>query len=189
MQSNAPDIVLIDRILAGEASAYRLLTSRHQDYAFTVAYRIVGNREDAEEIAQDAFIRAFRSLSSFNREAKFTTWFYRIVFNAAVGFKRKHRPPTQDLAETNQLFTGVTESTDQIRLNERQQYIKQALDYLAPDDVAMITLFYLQELSLEEIAEITSVPANTVKVKLYRARKRMAVELNRMLKGEAQSLL
>jgi RNA polymerase sigma-70 factor (ECF subfamily) len=189
VQSSENDLALIDRILTGDALAYRELTNRHKDYAYTVAFRIVGNREDAQEIAQDAFMRAFKALDTFNREAKFTTWFYRIVFNAAVGFKRKHRLPTQQVEETHHAALGVTDSADAMKQRERQHYIEQALQHLSPDDVTMITLFYLKEFTLEEIAEITGIPANTAKVKLHRARKRLADELNRMLKGEAQSLL
>jgi RNA polymerase sigma-70 factor (ECF subfamily) len=112
------------------------------------------------------------------------------VFNAAVGFKRKHRMLTQDVEETNPGALGTTVgSADQYRQLERQKYISMALEHLSPDDVTMITLFYLKEFTLEEIADITGIPANTAKVKLHRARKRLADELNRMLKGEAHSLL
>jgi RNA polymerase sigma-70 factor (ECF subfamily) len=83
------DISIIERILAGDKAGYRDLANRHKDYAFTVAYKIVGTREDAEEVAQDAFIQAFQALPQFNKESKFTTWFYRIVFNTALMFKRK----------------------------------------------------------------------------------------------------
>ncbi len=190
VQSNERDLAIIDRILSGDKSAYRELTNRHKDYAYTVAFRIVGNREDAQEIAQDAFMRAFRALDTFSRDAKFTTWFYRIVFNAAVGFRRKYRMLTQDVEETNPGAPGTASgSADQYRQLERQQYISMALEHLSPDDVTMITLFYLKEFTLEEIAGITGIPANTAKVKLHRARKRLADELNRMLKGEAHSLL
>ncbi len=189
VQSNERDLAIIDRILSGDESAYRELINRHKDYAYTVAFRIVGNREDAQEIAQDAFMRAFRALDTFNREAKFTTWFYRIVFNGAVGFKRKHRMVTQDVEETTRTALGTAESGDIIKQLERQHYIGQAMEKLSPDDVTMITLFYLKEFTLEEIAEITGIAANTAKVKLHRARKRLAEELNRLLKGEAQSLL
>ncbi len=189
MQDNQKDLVIIDRILSGDPLAYRELANRHKDYAFTVAYRILGNREDAEEVAQDSFIRAFRSLGSFNRESKFTTWFYRIVFNAAVGMKRKNRIVTQDLEETNPGELEIVETADPLQQHEQKLYINQALNHLLPDDVVMITLFYLKEHSLEEIAQITGIPTNTAKVKLHRARKRLAEELQRILKNEAQTLL
>ena len=89
MKTKETDTSIIQRILSGDKSGYRELANRHKDYAFTVAYKIVGTREDAEEVAQDAFMQAFNALATFNQEAKFTTWFYRIVFNAALMFKRK----------------------------------------------------------------------------------------------------
>ncbi len=189
MQDNQKDLTLIDRILSGDQSAYRDLANRHKDYAFTVAYRIIGNREDAEEVAHDAFIQAFRALDKFNREAKFTTWFYRIVFNAAAGFKRKNKIilHSMDTALTEGL--GAVDVKDAFKRKDQQQYISLAMQHLPPDDVTMITLFYFQEHTLEEIAEITGIPANTAKVKLHRARKRLGEELKRLLKSEAQTLL
>ena len=83
------DISLVNRILRGETPAYRELVNRHKDYAFTIAYRILNNREDAEEAAQDAFVRAFNALPNFNRESKFTTWFYRVIINAALTIQQK----------------------------------------------------------------------------------------------------
>ena len=185
------DILLIERILRGETPAYRELVNRHKDYAFTIAYRILGSREDAEEAGQDAFVRAFKALPNFNREAKFTTWFYRIIMNAALTIQQKKKMKTEDLdnaySEVSILRGG--DSTDNMKRKEQQFYIQQALKQLQPDDVTMITLFYLKEQSLDEIAVIVGIKANTVKVKLHRARKRLADVMQDMLKGEAQSLL
>ncbi len=185
------DILLIERILRGETPAYRELVNRHKDYAFTIAYRILSSREDAEEAGQDAFVRAFKALPNFNREAKFTTWFYRIIMNAALTIQQKKKMQTEDLdnaySEVSILRGG--DSTDSMKRKEQQFYIQKALKQLQPDDVTMITLFYLKEQSLDEIAEIVGIEANTVKVKLHRARKRLAEVMQDMLKGEAQSLL
>lgn len=189
MQANETDLAILDRILTGDQSAYRALISRHKDYAFTVAYRILNHREEAEEAAQDAFMQAFRSLNSFNREAKFTTWFYRIVFNAALGRKRKNKVITEPIEDFQLAGLGLTDSTDNFRAQERHEHLQRALRNLSPDDVTMITLFYLKEFSLEEIEGITGIAANTAKVKIHRARKRLAEELSRSLKDEARSLL
>ena len=185
------DILLIERILRGETPAYRELVNRHKDYAFTIAYRIVGSREDAEEAGQDAFVRAFKALPNFNREAKFTTWFYRIIMNAALTIQQKKKMKTEDLDDAHSEVSILRggDSTDNMKRKEQQFYIQQALKQLQPDDVTMITLFYLKEQSLDEIAEIVGIESNTVKVKLYRARKRLADVIQDMLKGEAQSLL
>ena len=185
------DILLIERILRGETPAYRELVNRHKDYAFTIAYRILGSREDAEEAGQDAFVRAFKALPNFNREAKFTTWFYRIIMNAALTIQQKKKIRTEDLDDAHSEVSILRggDSTDNMKRKEQQFYINKALKQLQPDDVTMITLFYLKEQSLEEIAEIVGIETNTVKVKLHRARKRLADAMQDMLKGEAQSLL
>lgn len=179
------------RIQAGDRLAYKELINRHKDYAFTVAYRILNNREDAEETAQDAFLQVFKNIGSFNSEAKFTTWFYRIVFNAALMQKRKNRIFTEDITESSQasLVSNLNDSSEDIRKNERQQAIRQAMQQLQADDVLLITLFYLQEQSLEEIAAITQISSDTAKVKLHRARKRLADEMKKYWKEEIRSLI
>jgi RNA polymerase sigma-70 factor (ECF subfamily) len=189
VHDNEKDLALIDRILAGDQFAYRALINRHKEYAFTVAYRILGSREDAEEVAQDAFMSAFRALASFNREAKFTTWFYRIVFNAAAGHKRKRKLLAEGIEDFQLARLGFTDSTDEVKLQEQQMYLQKAINQLPPDDVTMLTLFYLKEFSLEEIEGITGISVNTAKVKIHRARKRLADELNRLLKHEVNTLL
>ena len=175
--------------MAGDASGYRTLAQRHKDYAFTLAYRIVGNREDAEEIAQDAFVQAFGALGTFNREAKFTTWFYRIVFNAAAGFKRKQRMYSEDI-ETSAEAQRIAAHTpsESLNIEEQRRFLHLALRQLLPDDATILTLFYLKEQTLEEIASIVGLSAETVKVKLHRARKRLADEMQRLLKHETKSL-
>ncbi len=189
MKTKETDNSIIERILAGDKSGYKDLANRHKDYAFTVAYKIAGTREDAEEIAQDAFIQAFQALPAFNQEAKFTTWFYRIVFNAALMFKRKNRIKTEDI-ELSQSAQFVPANTDnELKISEQRQYIQKALNHLSSDDVTVITLFYLKEQSLEEIAQIVGLSAETVKVKLCRARKRLAEEMKRILGNEVKTLL
>jgi RNA polymerase sigma factor (sigma-70 family) len=188
------DIQLIERILRGETAAYRALVNRHKDYAFTIAYRLLNNREEAEEAAQDGFVRAFNGLANFNREAKFTTWFYRVVLNAALTIQQTKKLPTEDLENAENIAYGSpilrgAEEKNIFKQKEQRYYIDLALKQLPPDDVVMITLFYLKEQSLEEIAEICSIEANSVKVKLHRARKRLAEVMQALLKGEERSLL
>jgi RNA polymerase sigma factor (sigma-70 family) len=182
------DIALIDRILRGDPIAYRSLVERHKDYAFTIAYRILNSREDAEEAAQDAFVKAFNALAGFNREAKFTTWFYRIVVNAALNIQQKKKIKTEDIDTAHQLRGGI-ESHQNVKRKEQRYYIELAMKQLQPDDVTMITLFYLREQSLEEIAAIVGIEINTIKVKLHRARKRLADVMQDLLQGEERSLL
>ena len=182
------DLDLIDRILNGEESASKMLVDKHKDYAFTIAHRILDNREEAEEVSQDAFIKSFTSLQGFNQESKFTTWFYRIVHNLAVSQLRKRKTHFDTLDEHYDLESDGIEVND-ISTRERKQYLEKAMNRLIPDDTTMLTLFYLREFSLEEIAAITGIAANTIKVKLFRARKRLAIELQLILQYEVNSLL
>jgi RNA polymerase sigma-70 factor (ECF subfamily) len=187
VNENLKDIAIIERIKTGDKSAYRDLVHRHKDFAFTVAYRILNHREEAEEAAQDAFIQAFSALNDFNQTAKFTTWFYRIVFNAALSAKRRQKL-TETITETRALAFSVMDTTQDMHKKERNTQIQRALAQLSPDDVTMITLFYLKEHSLEEIAAITAISSETIKVKLHRARKRLAEVLRTQLGAEVKNL-
>ena len=182
------DAERIERILRGDSTAFRELVNRHKDYAFTLAYRILNSREDAEEAAQDAFVRAYNGLAAFNREAKFTTWLYRIVVNCALTVQQRRKMRTEDI-DTARIIKGGNDASDKLKQKEQKYYIQKALKLLSPDDVTMITLFYLKENSLEEIGETVGIETNTVKVKLHRARKRLADAMQILLKGEAKNLL
>lgn len=191
MNDDQKNIILLKRIQSGDRLAYKELINRHKDYAYTVAYRILNSREDAEEVAQDAFLQVYRNISTFNFEAKFTTWFYRIVFNAALMQKRKNRIFTEDIAFSPQasLVSNHSDSSEDIRRSERQNAIRLAMQQMGADDVLLLTLFYLQEQSLEEIAAITQISAETAKVKIHRARKRLAEEMKNHWKEEVRSLI
>jgi RNA polymerase sigma factor (sigma-70 family) len=184
--TNDPDHFIIDKILAGEQSVYAELVNRYKSYAFTIAQRILQNRPEAEEAAQDAFIKAYHHLAGFNRESKFSTWLYRIVFNTAISYKRKNRQQFQSIETTvieyNQDVDGLLEKMD------KKKYVNQALAKLNEADRTALTLFYLEEFSLEEIAEITGMQANTAKVRIHRARLRLADELKTILNQEALTL-
>ena len=184
----------IERILRGDTVAFRELVNRHKDFAFTLAYRILNSREDAEEAAQDAFVRAYNGLVTFNREAKFTTWLYRIVVNCSLTVQQRRKKPTEDIENANviskyEATKRANDTSDSLKNKEQKFYIQKALKLLSPDDVTMITLFYLKENSLEEIAETVGIETNTVKVKLHRARKRLAEAMQNLLKGEAKNLI
>lgn len=193
MQSKLSDIALIEQTLAGNQAAYADLVKRHQRFVFTLALRFSKNREDAEEIAQDCFIKAYRSLSSFQRQSKFSTWLYSIVYTTAMTFLRKKRVDTDSIDEENtylQLESHSSGLDSNIAENKsRSYYLNQAIAQLLPDDAAIITLFYMGEQSLEEIGQAMKMEANTVKVKLFRARQRLKEKLERNLKHEVRELI
>ncbi|MDB5154085.1 MAG: sigma-70 family polymerase sigma factor [Mucilaginibacter sp.] len=193
MRSKLSDIELIEQTLLGNQAAYADLIKRHQRFVFTLAMRFSKNREDAEEIAQDCFIKAYRSLSSFQRQSKFSTWLYSIVYTTAMTFLRKKRVDTDSIDDENTYIQLENHSsgfdTNSVEIKSRSYYLNQAIAQLLPDDAAIITLFYMGEQSLEEISQALGIEANTVKVKLFRARQRLKEKLERNLKHEVKELI
>lgn len=186
LMTGNPEFLLIDRILAGETELYEELVNRYKRYVFTIALKILSVRPEAEEAAQDSFIRAFHGLKSFNRQSKFSTWLYRIAFNTAVSYKRKNRQHFQDIGD--HIIQHDHEGEGSLERSDKVKFLHQALSKLNEADRTAITLFYLKEFSLEEIAEITGAQANTVKVRIHRARIKIAGELRNILSEEALTL-
>ena len=193
MQSKLSDIELIKLSLTGNQSAYADLVKRHQRFVFTLAMRFTKSREDAEEVAQDCFVKAFRSLESFKQESKFSTWLYSIVYTTAMTSLRKKRVDTSSIDDEDTYIQIENVSsdydTDNVENKSRSFYLNQAIEQLTPDDATIITLFYKGEQSLEEIAQTLGIEANSVKVKLFRARQRLKEKLERNLKHEVKELI
>lgn len=193
MQKKLTDIELIKLVLGGDQSAYAELVKRHQRFVFTLALRFSKNREDAEEIAQDCFVKAYRSLNNFQQTAKFSTWLYTIVYTTSMTFLRKKRLDTQsiDCEDSHiQLENHASAfNADQVEQKSKIAYLNMAINQLLPDDAAIITLFYKGEQSLDEIAKALGMESNTVKVKLHRARHRLKEKLEGLLHHEVKELL
>lgn len=187
------EIELITAVLNGNQPAYAELIRRHQRFVFTLALRFTRSREDAEEVAQDVFVKAYRSLNSFQRTAKFSTWLYSIVYTTSMTFLRKNKLDTQSIDEEGvhlQLEDAASDfRADQVEQKSKIAYLNLAIDRLLPDDAAIITLFYKGEQSLEEIGQALGMETNTVKVKLHRARHRLKEKLQQMLQHELKELL
>lgn len=193
MQSKLSDIELIDQTLGGNQAAYADLIKRHQRFVFTLALRFVKNREDAEEVTQDCFVKAYKSLALFQRQSKFSTWLYSIVYTTGMSSLRKKRIETSSIDDEDNSIQVANQTTDfdsnTAENRSRSFYLNQAIDQLLPDDATIITLFYKGEQSLEEISQALGMPTNTVKVKLFRARHRLKETLERNLKHEAKELI
>jgi RNA polymerase sigma factor (sigma-70 family) len=193
MRDNQTDLELIDKVLAGNTAAFSELVNRHQRYVFTLALRFTKSREDAEEIAQDCFVKAYRSLAAFQRTSKFTTWLYGIVYHTSMTFLRKKRLDIASIDDET-TFLQVEDTASDMKANlveakSRSEYLEKAIGLLLPDDAVIITLFYKGEQSLEEIAQATGYEANTVKVKLHRARQRLKDKLELLLHHEVKDLV
>lgn len=193
MQSKLSDTELIEQTLAGNQSAYADLVKRHQRFVFTLAMRFTKTREDAEEVAQDCFIKAYRSLQSFGGNSKFTTWLYSIVYTTAMTFLRKKKLDTSSIDDEGNFIQVENQNAafenNRAENKSRSFYLNQAIEQLLPDDAMIITLFYKGEQSLEEIALTLGIEPNNVKVKLFRARQRLKEKLERNLKHEVNELI
>jgi RNA polymerase sigma-70 factor (ECF subfamily) len=170
MQNKYSDTELIKKVLGGEKAAYADLMKRHQRFVFTLALRFAKNREDAEEIAQDCFIKAYRSLNTFRSTSKFSTWLYSIVYTTAMTFLRKKRLDIQSIdteAGLLNIQNHVSDlNADDVEHKSKMVFVNRAIDQLSPDDAAVITLFYQGEQSLEEIGQALGMARHRLKEKI-----------------------
>ncbi len=176
MEKNS-DILYIDKVLAGNLNAFSYLIDRHKDKAFNLAFRICGNREEAEEIAQDAFLKAFRSLKDFRKKSSFSTWLYRIVYNTSISLVRARGLRVLSLEEFPADavdFLSESKNEDEAIDNYRNSLVNFALQKLQEEERGLITLYYYDDLETDEIARITGIRKQNIKVRLFRARQKMA---------------
>lgn len=170
------DHQLIQSVKTGDERAYARLVDRHKVRAMSLAFRLVGSREEAEELVQDAFVRAFRNLEQFRGDASFGTWFYRILYNVCMTKVTRRRkamdsiedadlPLADHLADTE--TPGVLENMEQEELN---RLIATEVDRLPSKLKSVVLLFYIQEMSYPEISAVTGLPIGTVKTYLHRGR-------------------
>jgi RNA polymerase sigma factor (sigma-70 family) len=185
--------VIVKKVIEGDTTAFRYIIDQYKTLAFTTAFRIVKNKEDAEEITQDAFLKAFKALPNFNWNAGFSSWLFRIVYNTALTKIRKKNISTEQLDEIREKsylqFSENGKAWEQIRRQERERYIRLAMDQLSMEDNLVLTLYYVGDHTLPEISEITGFGRSAVKVRLHRARKRLHKELLLLLNNEANDLL
>jgi RNA polymerase sigma-70 factor (ECF subfamily) len=178
------DNFYIQRVAKGDNSAYAALVEKHKQLVFTIVVKIVRNREEAEEVAQDVFLKAFSALRSFKGDAKFSTWLYRIAYNAAISQSRKKKPvfsAIDDEMIDNYTTDAVGRSVNELGREEQIEAVNQVMENLPEEENLLLTLFYKKDKTIEDIAEITGYSQSNVKVKLYRIRKRMYDDLKRYL--------
>ncbi|MDR1381160.1 MAG: sigma-70 family RNA polymerase sigma factor [Tannerella sp.] len=177
------DNYYVEKIRSGETGCFAPILERYGARIFSLTVKIVGNREDAEELTQDVFVKAFRSLSSFRGDSSFSTWIYRIAYNMAVSAVRRKGPDFIPVDEN--LLSGVPDETDETAFGTadtdgRIACLNRALEQLTPEERAMIMLFYKDSRSMEEIARITGLTETNVKTKIFRIRKKLLVLIKAM---------
>lgn len=184
------DIEVIYSIKAGNTAAFTILLDKYKNMVFTLAFNILLNREDAEELAQDAFVKAYNGLSSFKGESLFSTWLYRIVINASLNKKKSNRVIL--LADDSELpedaYSEIDSLVQQQERKDRKKIVQSAIKLLKDDERLCITLFYINELSIAEINELTCISIPNVKILLHRGRKSLYNQLSILLKAEINNL-
>ncbi len=192
MHAGTTDIEIISLVLKGDQKAYAVLVERYQNFVFTIVLRYIKSREDAEEVAQDIFIKAYRSLADFKGTAKFSTWLYTITTTTCITFLRKKKLDVQSLdnekvfASANNIDGGI--NANQVEQKSRINMVNEAIKLLNPDDAQVIILFYKGEQTLEEIAQILGKEQNTVKVQLHRARGRLKEKMEKHFSAEVKDI-
>ena len=175
------DEVYIKRVLSGDSRAFSCLIDRHKAMVFTISLRITGQREEAEEVSQDVFLKMYQALHTFKGSSKFSTWLYSIAYNMAVSRVRKSRPDYIPLSDVEfKMSDGYDETmifNDESDDHQRRVALSRALDHLKQDELLLINMYYTQEMSIEQISEITKLSSSNVKVKLFRIRQKLSNDI------------
>ncbi|MDR1722924.1 MAG: sigma-70 family RNA polymerase sigma factor [Tannerella sp.] len=167
------DNYYIDCVRAGKTECFAPLLERYGKQVFSLVAKIIGNREDAEEVTQDVFVKAYRSLTSFRGDSSFSTWLYRIAYNMSVSATRRQVIPHTVLDE--EITSSIVDDDEPDAFSEdvRLEYLEQALTQLSPDDRAMILMHYKEDRPMAEIAVITGLTETNVKTRIFRIRKKL----------------
>jgi RNA polymerase sigma-70 factor (ECF subfamily) len=177
----------ITLVIDGDTSAFAALVDRYKDMVFTLSLKMLQNREEAEEAAQDTFIKVYKSLAKFKGQSKFSTWIYQITYNNCLDRLRKQKRSRKvvELDEfTEHEVRSLANVLHTIEETERKQLIQKSLNLLAAEENFLLTLYYFNEASLKEISAIMGINENNVKIKLFRSRKKLATILKKKLEPE-----
>ncbi|MEI7526080.1 MAG: RNA polymerase sigma factor [Mariniphaga sp.] len=186
------DEYYIREILKGDSGSFSQLVEKYNHLAFSLSMKLLNHREDAEEAAQDAFIKAYNSLSSFQNGSTFKTWFFRIVYNTSISRlrTRKNREVNIDEVKISDSEILITENAvDQLNTIDRQKYLKMGLERLSHEEQALLEMYYYDDFSMDEISAIAGLTVTNVKVRIHRSRKKLLQELSVILKDEVISIL
>ncbi len=169
---NLSDIEIIESVLRGNQADFTLLVNRYKDRAYSLLLRMLKNEMDAEEVLQDAFLKAYRSMPGFRKESKFSTWFYRIVYNTGLSFLgKKQRKIDSDTSSIDEYFDLTSEDkSDEIENIQANLYLYKLIEKLPVRNALVVNLFYIDNMSLNEISQILDISLVNVKVMLHRSR-------------------
>jgi RNA polymerase sigma-70 factor (ECF subfamily) len=182
------DDELIGRVRRGETRHFAELVQRYQDPVYGMTLRFIGSAVDAEDLAQEAFLRAYRGLEGFKGDSRFSTWLYRITWNLCADWLRRNRRPgraAMTIDDAGGVPDGRVDVEEGYLAAEEKREVREALDRLDAKYRNVLILLYYQKLSYDQIADVLDVPLKTVETRLYRARKLLKETLQRAGVGGA----
>jgi RNA polymerase sigma factor (sigma-70 family) len=185
--SKLEDQHYINLVIQGERNAFAVLVDRYKDMIFSLALKMVKNREEAEEVAQDTFIKIYTSLNTFKGDSKFSTWIYKIAYNTCLDHLKKNKKEENNISIDEfslDLVKTMDNALSALEDKERKQTIQNCLNLLPSEENFLLTLYYFDDQSLEEIGKIMDISANNAKVKLFRSRQKLATILKKHLESE-----
>jgi RNA polymerase sigma-70 factor (ECF subfamily) len=174
------DNILIKQTIDGDVKSFEEIVNRYKTMVYALSFRVLKNNEEAEEIAQDVFIKIYQSLKSFNMKSKLSTWIYRITYNTSINKvkSKKRRIETTEIDRYTEFNnSSLPDAHHELSAKEKQKIINGSILKLPETDRIIITLYYYEELPIKEIAEITELSTQNIKIKLYRSRKRLFEDL------------
>lgn len=184
---NPEDHLYIDRTKKGDSGSFEYLVNKYKRMVYTIALRVLGNPDDAQDAAQESFIKAYKQIGQFQGTAKFSTWLHTITYRTSVSKLKRSDIETSsidDLVEEKYVQDQRVSPLEEMQLKDEQKYVKQAIQNLPKTEGLLVTLYYLNENSVKEIQEITGLSNANIKIKLYRARKKLESELKFLIDHE-----
>lgn len=178
------ELKIIEMVRQGNTNAFSYLVNQYQDVVFSIALKILKNRDDAEEMAQESFIKAYRSLSSFQGKAKFSTWLYSITYNTCISHARKKKVPYTQIDSLPVSYEESDDSFGDFPEENRARYLEMALKQLPEEDYTLIVLYYYEDQSIDDICQITGLTESNAKVRLFRARKKLHAAMMELMGKE-----
>ncbi|MEZ2443867.1 RNA polymerase sigma factor [Chitinophaga sp. RCC_12] len=191
-RENKQENEIWNKAINGDINSIADLVNTYKDFSFTIAKSVVANNEDAEEVVQDAFMKAFAALGKFKQASRFSTWLYRIVYNTALTKLKNRKTPTVSIdqqSETEQDEATENHGWNLVKDAERKRYVRLALNRLSKEDRLVLILHYIEEKNIAEICEILGAGKSAIKMRLLRGRKQLEAELGLLLNHETRNLL
>jgi len=183
------DLYYIDKVKNGDTRSFSYIVEKYKDIVFSVALKVLKNHDEAEEMAQESFIKAYNSLHTFRGKSKFSTWMYSITYNHCISQVRKKKYETGSLDNVQVADDPDNFGFEKFNDETRKKYLQSALKKLPEEDYTLLILFYYEDQSVGEISGVMNLSESNTKVKLHRARKKLYTILQETLKDEIHSLL